>query len=151
MLLHNIKNSKLGNGSRGVITNIINNIPYVRFMNGVEIPINYFTWEIRNYNTNKHLLNITQIPLKLAYAITIHKSQGMTLDNVIINFKHSFANGQIYVALSRVKSLNSLSIKNLDFNQIKADPKVVRYYKNIIHNYHNENLKQVKKALIGKY
>lgn len=72
-----------------------------------------------------------QHPLRLAWAVTIHKSQGLTLDKVKILMKNIFQNGQFYVALSRVKSLNGLQLFDFDINKIKTDSSVVDFYNNI--------------------
>ena len=70
-----------------------------------------------------------QIPLKLAYAITIHKSQGATLDCALIDVgSKTFEYGQAYVALSRVKDLESLYIHDLDPQAFRAHPKVKEFY-----------------------
>ena len=65
-------------------------------------------------------------------AITIHKSQGLSIDKAYIDIgSNIFEFGQTYVALSRVKSLNGLYLKNLNINKIKANPKVIEFYKSI--------------------
>jgi ATP-dependent DNA helicase PIF1 len=70
-----------------------------------------------------------QIPLILGYAQTVHKSQGATLDCALIDIGTStFEVGQAYVALSRVKSLDSLYVYDFEPNAIKAHPKVVEFY-----------------------
>jgi ATP-dependent DNA helicase PIF1 len=72
-----------------------------------------------------------QIPLLPSYALTIHKSQGMTLDTAIIDCKNIFACGQLYVALSRVRDINNLKVINFDKKQIIVSPEVKKYYKNL--------------------
>jgi uracil-DNA glycosylase len=73
-----------------------------------------------------------QIPLVLAYAVTIHKCQGSTLDSALVDIGSStFEYGQAYVALSRVKSLDALYVHEIDAKAIKAHPKVIAFYKRI--------------------
>ena len=67
------------------------------------------------------------VPLRLAWALTIHKSQGMTLEQAIIDLQRQFAEGQAYVALSRVKTLGGLSLRSLDLNKIKTSSIAVQY------------------------
>ena len=130
MLLYNLDlDGGLVNGSRGVITSFVGNIPMVKFLNGRELLIDYHTWDTEE--DNKMILRIVQIPLKLAFALTTHKSQGCTLDYAEIDLSNSFANGQAYVALSRVKNLDGLSIIDIDYDKIVADEKAVAYYNNL--------------------
>ncbi|MFM7701943.1 MAG: C-terminal helicase domain-containing protein, partial [Alphaproteobacteria bacterium] len=75
--------------------------------------------------------SISQIPLILAWAITIHKSQGLTLDKISCDLSNVFSPGQSYVALSRVKGLNGLFIESINFNKIIADKNAVNFYKKI--------------------
>ena len=82
---------------------------------------------------NQRKLVRYQIPLALAYGITIHKSQGMTFNDLIVDCKKIFADGQAYVALSRTRSLNGLYPLNFDEYQVKANPFVIEFYKKIEH------------------
>lgn len=117
----------LCNGSQGIITgfNEISKLPIVRFNNGYEITINYYYWTSENIPG----IGVLQIPLILAWAITIHKSQGTTLDMAQIDVgKGIFEAGQTYVALSRVKSLDGLYLTSFDINKIKINRKVKEFY-----------------------
>jgi ATP-dependent DNA helicase PIF1 len=131
MLLYNLDlDDGLVNGSRGVVSNFIDDIPVVKFLNGREIVVDYHIWDIEE--NDQKILRITQIPLKLAYAITIHKSQGCSLDYAEIDLTNIFTEGQGYVALSRVKNIEGLSIIGIDFDKIRAHPKAVEYYKQFL-------------------
>jgi ATP-dependent DNA helicase PIF1 len=117
---------KLVNGSRGIVTRFVDDIPVVKFTNGKEIVIDWYTWEIEENDIS--FGRISQIPLKLAYAFSIHKSQGCTLDKVMINLRSVFEYGMGYVALSRVKNLDGLYIEDIDWTKIKAHPEVIEYF-----------------------
>lgn len=133
MLINNIDvECGLVNGSRGIITHFgpgPTYIPYVLFKgHSVAIPIPTVTWEAED---PEGVLR-RQVPLVLAYAITIHKCQGSTLDSALIDIGSStFEYGQAYVALSRLKSLEALYIHELDPKSIRAHPKVVAFYKEV--------------------
>ena len=127
--------SGLVNGSRGVVTGFqkinadgtetVCDLPTVRFRNGLELPIPHSTWEVSDYPGVMR----RQIPLRLAYAITIHKSQGATLDCALVDVgPKTFEFGQAYVALSRVKDIESLYIHDLEATAFKAHPKVKEFY-----------------------
>lgn len=75
-----------------------------------------------------------QIPLRLAWAISIHKSQGMTLSNVHVDMMGVFEFGQAYVALSRAKDLKGLKVMNLFIEDVKAHPKAVEFMEKIIND-----------------
>jgi hypothetical protein len=96
------------NGSLGKVIALEDGLPVVDFR-GNEVIVNPDTWEVSNEGVT--LGAVTQIPLRLAYAITVHKSQGMTLDAAEIDLAEAFVPGQGYVALSRVVSLDGLYIK----------------------------------------
>ena len=127
MLIYNLDfENGLVNGSRGVITRFEDDLPVVKFMNGIEKVIDYHTWEIKE--DDKIIANISQIPLKVAYAFSIHKSQGSTIDYAIIDLDNIFEYGMAYVALSRVKSLDGLSITNINWDNICCHPKAIEFY-----------------------
>ena len=130
MLLANLDvEGGLVNGSRGVVVGFVEDIPRVRFMNGQEKLIDYHEWDIEEIDVK--VATIYQVPLKLAYACTVHSSQGLSLDCVEINMANFFEYGQAYVALSRVRSLAGLRIKNFDEKLIKAHPTAFQFYANL--------------------
>ena len=129
MLVHNLDiENKLVNGSRGVVINFVEDLPVVRFLDGQERIIDYHIWEIEEDDVK--LASIEQIPLKLGYAFSIHKSQGSTLDYVIIDLNNIFDYGMAYVALSRVRNIEGLSILGINWQKIKTHPKAINFYKN---------------------
>lgn len=127
MLLINMDlGAGLCNGSRGIVIDIIEDIPIVRFLNGICRAISHHVWDVQE--GNQILMKIIQIPLRIAYATTIHKSQGSSLDYVEIDLKDIFDYGQAYVALSRVKRLEGLSIIDIDYDKIVAHPVALHFY-----------------------
>lgn len=130
MLIYNLdQEAGLVNGSRGVVegfTETVPTYPIVFFKEtNTKIPVGPCGWESEEIEGLKRL----QIPLIPAWAVTIHKCQGATLDSALIDIGIStFEVGQAYVALSRVKSLDSLYIYDLDPNAFKAHPKVIEFY-----------------------
>lgn len=131
MLLKNLDmQNGLANGSRGVLTGFVGDMPVVRFLNGVERVIDYDTWEVTE--NDKKILQARQVPLKVAYAISIHRSQGCSLDYAEIDLSGVFEYGQGYVALSRVKSLEGMSIIDIYYEYIQAHPEAVAYYESLL-------------------
>jgi ATP-dependent DNA helicase PIF1 len=120
------------NGSQGIIIDIIespnNIIPIVKFSNGIVKRISQHHWQSDDYPS----IAIFQYPLMLAWAMTIHKIQGATLDMAEIDIGSSiFEYGQSYVALSRVKSLNGVYLSEFQPDKIVANPKVSEFYESI--------------------
>ena len=117
---------QLANGSQGIVVGFSNNLPLVKFNNIIQpIVVNYYNW---NSEVNKNVA-VSQIPLIYAWAITIHKSQGLSLDAAIMDIgTNIFEYGQTYVALSRVRNLNGLYLSSFDYTKICANPKVKKFY-----------------------
>lgn len=133
MLITNLDvENGLVNGSRGIVQGFQEQAPFlplVLFQNTcAAIPIGVASWESEEIEGLKRV----QIPLICAWAITIHKSQGATLDSALIDIGPStFERGQAYVALSRVKRLEALYIWDIDTLAFKAHPKVVAFYNSL--------------------
>lgn len=135
MLIKNLSvSNNLVNGSRGYVIGFSEQrLPIVKFMNGTEMTVKYDSWSFR-VNSAGLMATRRQIPLQLAWAMSIHKSQGMTLDCVELSLSRVFEYGQAYVALSRAKSLENLRIIDFDVNAIKADETVLKFYQKLKQN-----------------
>lgn len=100
-------------------------LPVVKFNNGKVMEMEPYCWQSDEYP----MVGVKQVPLQLAWAMTIHKSQGSSLDNVIMNLGNQiFEYGQSYVALSRVRTLDGLYLSGLAHERIKANPIVKEFY-----------------------
>lgn len=103
--------------------------PKVRFTNGREQVLYPSSWSVNQ--AGKKAAWRVQMQLQLAYALTVHKSQGMTLDRVRLNLSSVFEAGQAYVALSRIRSIESLSLESFPEHVVKANPKALHFYDSI--------------------
>lgn len=114
MCIRNNPEKKFVNGSLGVVIGIekSTDYPIVELKNGRKLTIGPETWELRDGDKKRAALS--QIPLRLAWAITVHKSQGMTLDAAKVDLRKAFVEGMGYVALSRVRSLDTLSLSGIN-------------------------------------
>jgi ATP-dependent DNA helicase PIF1 len=121
------------NGSQGIITGFcaISGCPQVKFNNGIEMIMTRNIWQSDKIPG----IGVSQVPLILAWALTIHKSQGATLDAAEIDVGSGiFECGQTYVALSRVKSLDGLYLTSFDASKIRINRKVKDFYDNLTMN-----------------
>uniref|UniRef100_A0A8C8B7S8 ATP-dependent DNA helicase PIF1 n=1 Tax=Otus sunia TaxID=257818 RepID=A0A8C8B7S8_9STRI len=136
MLAKNLDVSQgLVNGARGVVVGFESEqkgLPKVRFLCGVTQVIKMEKWVFKG-PSGVHLSR-QQLPLKLAWAISIHKSQGMSLDCVEISLSRVFETGQAYVALSRARSLAGLRVLDFDPKVVRADPSVLQFYRQLRHH-----------------
>jgi len=131
MCVVNIKSAEndilVCNGSQGIVTGYcdVTGCPRVKYNNGIELTMTRHIW------TSDKIpgIGVSQVPLILAWALTIHKSQGATLDVAEIDVGSGiFECGQTYVALSRVRSLDGLYLTSFDVRRIKISKKVQDYY-----------------------
>ena len=97
--------------------------PIVRTRNGRKIEVEPMEWSIEE--NGKIKAKVVQIPLRLAWAITVHKSQGMSMDSAIMDLSEVFEYGQGYVALSRVRRLSGLYIIGLNEKAFKVHPDIL--------------------------
>lgn len=114
MAVKNDPQRRYANGSIGTVTDFEpgTEYPVVEFLNGKTVTMIPDTWELRD--GDKKRASISQVPLRLAWAITVHKSQGMTLDAARIDLRKAFVPGMGYVALSRVKNLDNLYLTGIN-------------------------------------
>ena len=140
--------NEICNGSQGVVENIVKDnkndmkIILVKFDNGIRREISKHGWQSEVYPN----IVMYQFPLVLAWAITIHKIQGATLDKGIMDIGDSiFEYGQTYVALSRIKKLEGLYLTALNINKIKVNPTVNEFYKKIEDNKNDSTIFNMEK------
>lgn len=136
MLKNTLAKEGIINGSLGVIRDFTDRgFPVVAFAGGKTRIIEPEEWVVEEYDAEEQMMvpkaRIVQVPLMLAWAITVHKSQGMTMDKVECDLSGAFEEGQVYVALSRVKTLEGLYLKSFNPGLIKVNPKVVAFYRQV--------------------
>lgn len=138
MLLVNLDvQGGLVNGSVGVVKAFGPDGITVAFDSGTEI-VEENTWEIKEQVATfgaglryKVVATRVQYPLKLAYSVSVHKSQGSTLDRAVVDLSEAFAEGQSYTALSRVRNLESLSIVDFPTSAIRVNAECLRFYESL--------------------
>lgn len=115
------------NGSRGKIIGFEkeNGNPIIELYNGRKVSLKPELWAIEEDGRIK--ASVSQIPLRLAWAITVHKSQGMSLDNAQIDLSRSFSYGMGYVALSRVRTLEGISLVGFNAEALRVDPNILEF------------------------
>lgn len=126
MAIKNSPERKYVNGSLGIVTGFEkgSEYPVVEFRSGKTVVMKPDSWELRD--GDKKRAGLSQIPLRLAWAITVHKSQGMTLDAARIDLRKAFVEGMGYVALSRVKRLDTLSLVGINKMALKVSGEALK-------------------------
>ena len=123
--------SGICNGSQGIVVDFVGGttvVPVVKFLNGITMPIQPKVYQHGDYPR----LGIEQVPLRLAWAFTIHKSQGVTLDLAQMDLgSNVFEYGQSYVGLSRIRTLDGLYLSGFNPQKIKTNPRVAAFYEGI--------------------
>jgi hypothetical protein len=122
MFVKNDPNRQFVNGTRGTVLDIEGGLPVVETLSGQKIVADYASWVMDK--DGKAVAEISQVPLRLAWAITVHKSQGMTMDEAHIDLSKAFALGQGYVALSRVRSFSGLYLSGFNETALMVDSRV---------------------------
>lgn len=139
MFIKNDKGKRYYNGKIAKINKIENNKIIAKFSEGNEITIEKQEWTNIKYiwNEKKKIIEeeiigtFSQFPIKLAWAITVHKSQGLTFEKVIADLGAAFTSGQVYVALSRCTTFSGLILKTkIEQKAIKTDPHVLQFAQN---------------------
>lgn len=134
------ENKQYVNGTLGTVISLAERDIFVRTDEGLVISVERQIWDFYRYHINKKTKEIEtvlcgsfkQYPLKLAWAVTIHKSQGLTFDKVIIDAGRAFTYGQVYVALSRCRTFHGIVLVSpITSKIIKTDPVVTEYMKNV--------------------
>lgn len=119
------------NGTRGKIIRFSNaGNPVVQTVDGAEVAVQQYTWRVFN-DYGRELASVTQYPLRLAWAVTVHKSQGLSLDAAIIDLTKAFTPGMGYVALSRVRSLEGLYLVGMNETALELDAEITKFDKEL--------------------
>jgi ATP-dependent DNA helicase PIF1 len=133
------ENRKFYNGKIGKIKSVRDGEIYISFPHEDDLLLEKTSWQSFEYKTNteevivqQQVGEFSQYPIKLAWAVTIHKSQGLTFDHAIIDAGKSFVAGQVYVALSRVRTLNGLILKSkISTESLRSNTEVINYMKSV--------------------
>ncbi len=160
MFVKNDLSGRWVNGTLGTVTKLSPSHVKVKIDDGQEVDVEAEEWEVYSASyddvsrsiINEIIGSFTQIPLKLSWAITIHKSQGQTFDKVILDLgRGAFTTGQTYVALSRCTSLDGLVLANkLKKSDVRTDYQVSKFLTYLEYSLSEKNLSQEQKVEIIK-
>ncbi len=163
MLLNNDERKRWVNGSVGIVTsiNVYKTTIGVKLANDSEVEVEPHTWKLFKFSydsKSKKLVSevtgkFTQYPLALAWALTIHKSQGKTFDKIVLDVGNGmFANGQLYVALSRCRTINGIVLrKKLEKKHVFSDWRIIKFLTGYQYSKSNERMSaEEKTSLINK-
>lgn len=136
MMINKHQDKNVVNGSIGTVEGFEGGLPVVNFHDaGVKLTIDKHRWEATEYDPETLekmvVATVSQIPLHLAWAITIHKSQGMTIPWLYCDLRRVFCDSQIYVAVSRAKSLDGLFLEGFSREKITVNEKALSFYQNL--------------------
>jgi ATP-dependent DNA helicase PIF1 len=138
MLIKNIDvESGLVNGSLGTIINFVTDpsstklVPTVEFDNGISKVIGVVSWDLE---IDDCIGSATQVPLMLAYSITVHRSQSLTLDSAVLDLEDAFCNAMVYVALSRLRSLDGMYLKSFNPKKITVNKVMKEFLESLVNN-----------------
>ena len=158
MFVKNNQEQDYVNGTLGEVIDIDGEFPVIKTNDGREITAHPVSWETTD--DNKVLGAVTQVPLRLAWAITIHKSQGMSLDAVEVDLSRAFAPGQGYVALSRARTLEGLKLQGLNRTALEVHPYVrmrdeqlqaeSNRWENVFTKFSKDKIKEMNNVFIDK-
>jgi ATP-dependent DNA helicase PIF1 len=123
-----LREPRFVNGQVGIVEDILPAAVMVRVGNAKLILVEPFTWQYDGQDPDS--ARFTQYPLRLAWAMTIHKSQGLTLDSAYLDIRAAREPGQAYVAVSRVRTLAGLRFKSW-FKGLQVSPEAIRFYEAI--------------------
>jgi len=117
------------NGTRGQVVDFADNAPIVQISEKKEVKVEQHTWKLEE--DDRIAAEVSQLPLRLAWAITIHKSQGMSLDAAQIDLSRSFTPGMGYVALSRVRSMDGVYLAGINRMALAMHPMIFDFDKDL--------------------
>jgi len=160
VFINNDEGGLWANGTMGVVSDLRPDVVSVILENGEEVQVERETWEATDLTYDRVMRRtvavvkgyLKQMPLKVAWAITIHRSQSMTYRRAVVDLgRGAFSAGQVYVALSRVKDLSGLTmVKPITKSSIKIDPNVVRFCGGV-NNWEQVNLELTVSEAIENY
>ena len=125
MFTKNNPNGKFVNGTLGTVIGFEagSDMPIVETRDGARVTAEPMEWQVEE--NGKVRASISQVPLRLAWAMTVHKSQGMSMDEAVIDLSQAFEYGQGYVALSRVRRLSGLHLLGINSRSLQVHPEII--------------------------